>query len=73
MATCFIPPDIVLRSVRQDCHSDFVTFLLSILDPVVVEDLVRVYQLGGGDVQAGRDFLPAGHGRFLQDGEDYEV
>ena len=46
MATCFIPPDIVLRSVRQDRHSDFVTFLLSILDPVVVEDLVRDYQLG---------------------------
>lgn len=46
MATCFIPPDIVLRSVRQDRHSDFVTFLLSILDSVVVEDLVRDYQLG---------------------------
>lgn len=36
----------MLRSVRQDRHSDFVTFLLSILNPVVVEDLVRDYQLG---------------------------
>ena len=36
VATCIIPPDIVLRSVRQDRHSDFVTFLLSILAPVVV-------------------------------------
>lgn len=46
MTNWFIPQDIVLRSIRQDRHSDFVTFLLSNLDPVVVEDLVRDYQLG---------------------------
>lgn len=46
VATCFIPPDIVLRSVRPGLNSDFVTFLLSILEPVIVEDLVHEYQLG---------------------------
>ena len=46
VATCFIPPDIVLRSVRPSLNSDFVTFLLTILDPVIVEDLVHEYQLG---------------------------
>ena len=54
MANCFIPPDIVLRSVRHDRHSDFVTFLLSILDSLVVEDLVRDYQLG---VTSRRDVI----------------
>ena len=46
VATCFIPPDIVLRSVRPLLNSDFVTFLLTLLDPVIVEDLIHDYQLG---------------------------
>lgn len=46
VATCFIPPDIVLRSVKPGRNSDLVEFLLTILDPVVVEDLVNDYQLG---------------------------
>lgn len=46
VATCFIPPDIVLRSVKPGRNSDFVDFLLTILDPVIVEDLVNDYQLG---------------------------
>ena len=46
VATCFIPPDIVLRSVRPQLNSDFVTFLLTLLDPVIVEDLIHDYQLG---------------------------
>ncbi len=45
MATGFISPDIVLRSVRLNFHSHLVTYLLTILDPVVVEDLVHEYQL----------------------------
>ena len=51
---CFIPPDIVLRSVRPQVNSDFTTFLLSILDPVIVEDLVNDYQLG---VTSHRDVI----------------
>ena len=58
VANWFIPPDIVLRSVRQDRHSDFVTFLLSILDPVVVEDLVRDYQLGVTSLMKASGQLP---------------
>ena len=54
VATCFIPPDIVLRSVRPQVNSDFTTFLLSILDPVIVEDLVHDYQLG---VTSHRDVI----------------
>ena len=54
VATCFIPPDIVLRSVRPQVESDFTTFLLSIFDPVVVEDLVNDYQLG---VTSKRDVI----------------
>ena len=54
VATCFIPPEIVIKSVRQDRHSDFVTFLLSILDPIIVEDLVNDYQLG---VTSHRDVI----------------
>ena len=46
VATCFIPPDIVLRSVRPGRNSDLVTYLLTILDPVIVEYLIRDYQLG---------------------------
>ena len=46
VATCFIPPDIVLRSVKPQRNSDLVEFLLKILDPVIVEDLIRDYQLG---------------------------
>ena len=46
VATCFIPPDIVLRSVKPERNSDLVDFLHSILAPLVVEDLVRDYQLG---------------------------
>ncbi len=46
VATCFIPPDIVLKSVRPDRDSDFVTFLRTMLDPIVVEGLINDYQLG---------------------------
>jgi len=46
VATCFIPPDIVLKSVRPDRDSDFVTFLRAQLDPIVVEGLINDYQLG---------------------------
>ena len=46
VATCFIPPDIVLRSVKPERNSDLVDFLLTILDPIVVEDLIHDYQLG---------------------------
>ena len=46
VATCFIPPDIVLKSVRPERNSDFVTFLLTILDPIIVEGLIHDYQLG---------------------------
>lgn len=54
VATWFIPPEIVIKSVRQDRHSDFVTFLLTILDPIIVEDLVNDYQLG---VTSKRDVI----------------
>lgn len=54
VATCFIPPDIVLRSVKPQRNSDFVEFLLTFLDPVVVEDLIRDYQLG---VTSQRDVI----------------
>ena len=46
VATCFIPPDIVLKSVRPERNSDVVTFLLTILDPIIVEGLIHDYQLG---------------------------
>ena len=46
VANWFIPPENVVKSVRTDRHSDFVTFLLTILEPNVVEDLIRDYQLG---------------------------
>ena len=46
VATCFIPPDIVLRSVRLQYNSHLVEFLLTILDPIVVEGLITDYQLG---------------------------
>ena len=46
VATCFIPPDIVLRSVKPGRNSDLVEFLLTILDPIVVEGLITDYQLG---------------------------
>ena len=46
VANWFIPPDIVLRSVKPGRNSDLVDFLLTILEPVVVEGLINDYQLG---------------------------
>ena len=43
---CFIPDDIVTRSVRLHCRSQLVTFLESVFDPVIVEQLVLDYRLG---------------------------
>ena len=54
VATCFIPPDIVLKSVRPERNSDFVSFLLTILDPIIVEGLIHDYQLG---VTSKRDVI----------------
>lgn len=43
---CVIPPDIVTRSVSFRRKSDFIRFLDTILDPVIVEGLIDDYRLG---------------------------
>ena len=41
-----IPDDIVIRSVRFNQDSHLITFLRTILEPVVIEDLIDEYQIG---------------------------
>lgn len=43
---CFIPEDIVRRSVRLNYDSDLITFLRTFLDPVVLEGLICDYRIG---------------------------
>lgn len=50
---CFIPEDIVVRSVRPDRDSALITFLRTLLVPLVIEGLIEEYRLGvtrGGDI-----------------------
>lgn len=49
----YIPYSFIDKSVRLDRESDFIRFLLTILDPLIVEGLVVDYKLGvtkSGDV-----------------------
>ena len=49
---CFLPEDVVNRSVRPDRDSSLITFLRSLFDPLVIEGLILEYRLGvtrGGD------------------------
>ena len=43
---CFIPPAFVDRSIRHDRDSDLITFLYTILDPLIVEGLIDQYRIG---------------------------
>lgn len=43
---CFIPFDMVTRSVRFNYDSDLVTFLRTVIDPVVLEGLIDDYRIG---------------------------
>lgn len=43
---CFLPDHIVVRSIRYDYDSYLVTFLKTILDPVVLEGLITDYRIG---------------------------
>ena len=43
---CFIPPAFVDRSIRHDRDSDLITFLRTIIDPMVVEGLIDQYRIG---------------------------
>jgi len=52
--TCFLPRDIVSRSVRYDYDSSLVAFLRTLLDPAVVDNLIDVYRLG---VTRARDII----------------
>lgn len=51
---CFIPDHVVNRSVRFNHDSDPITFLKTILDPMVVEGLIEQYHIG---VTRGRDTI----------------
>ena len=49
---CTIPEHVVTRSVRINHDSDLITFLKTIIDPMVVEGLIEEYRIGvtrGGD------------------------
>ena len=43
---CFIPYEMVTRSVRFNYDSDLVTFLRTVIDPVVLEGLIDDYRIG---------------------------
>ena len=43
---CVIPDSIVTRSVRYNYDSDLLTFLRSVIDPVVLEGLIDDYRIG---------------------------
>lgn len=43
---CFIPDEMVTRSVRFNYDSDLVSFLRTVIDPVVLEGLIDDYQIG---------------------------
>ena len=43
---CFIPDSIVTRSVRYNYDSDLLTFLRTVIDPVVLEGLIDDYRIG---------------------------
>lgn len=51
---CFIPDHVVNRSVRFNHDFDLITFLKTILDPMVVEGLIEQYHMG---VTRGRDTI----------------
>ena len=41
-----LPPEIVARTLRYDVQSDFVRFLSTLFDPLIVEGLISEYRLG---------------------------
>ena len=41
-----LPEDIVTRSVRPGCHSHLTRFLSTILDPLILENIIHDYRLG---------------------------
>ena len=49
---CFLPDDIVSRSVRFNYDSHLVTFLKTILDPIILEGLIDEYRIGVTKSQA---------------------
>lgn len=43
---CFIPDDVVRRTIKYNRDSNFITFLRTLFDPVVIEGLIDEYRLG---------------------------
>ena len=43
---CTIPADVVTRSIKYNRDSNFITFLRTLFDPVVIEGLIDEYRLG---------------------------
>lgn len=43
---CVIPDDVVRRTIKYNRDSNFITFLRTLFDPVVIEGLIGEYRLG---------------------------
>ena len=43
---CVIPDDVVRRTIKYNRDSNFITFLRTLFDPVVIEGLIDEYRLG---------------------------
>ena len=61
---CELPKDIVRRTVTMTPKSNFVRFLETIFDPVIVEGLVEEYQLGVTKSLATIFYQIDAHGRY---------